>query len=429
MSRRVADSSFRYAAILALGAGTVCVPVGAQERLTVDVGAGAGVATNPFLQSGSTEASPSLNLQVTPTYIVDREFTRFRLRGDVSVAQYLRDYGTNDSYSLDADATHRLSSATQVSARVGYINSVVGGFNDAGVIGRDVIIPGLTPEPDLVDPVPVVGPDLPIGGLPGVITDPSLGGLGERRQSYQAGLGLQTMLSPRDRISFDLSANASRFDGEGFNEFNYFAQRTAYSRVLDEGTEISANILVGRSDYAGTRLGDSTIIQPSVGFSKRLSSGLRLGLEAGVSIVRLNDLTGTDTSTGASGSVNLCQQDTRWNACLSASRSYVPSSVQGVRPQTAISASGGFRLSARDTFSLRASYSYVGDVVGDPLLTDFADRSTSFFSAKGDYARIISPRLSAFASAGVSRADDDLISRDANLEARVGLRYRFGAIR
>lgn len=421
------------AATLALGGGVVCAPAAAQERFTVDVAAGAGVATNPFLRADSAETSPSLTVQITPVYVVDMSLTQIQVRGDVALTQYLRDYGTNDSYSLDATVTRRLNERSQLSGRVGYINSVVGAFNDAGVIGRGVILPGITPGFDLptgtADGGAVGGTDLADGLLPGIITDPSLGGLGERRQSFQAGIGFQSMLSPRDRIDLNLSGTANRYGGQGVNEFNYFAQRAGYTRILDEGTELSANILVGRSDYLGTRVDDATIIQPDVAFSKRLASGLRLGVSAGVSIVRQNDITGTRTSTGASGSIDLCREDTRWNACLSGSRSVVPSAAQGVRPQTAVSASGGYRLSPRDTFSLRASFSHVGNALGDLATTGVATRSTDFLSVKGDYRRIISPRLSAFVSAGVARAYDDLASRRANVEARAGLSYRFGANR
>lgn len=408
----------------------VAAPASAQERWSVDVAASGGVATNPYQDPGSTPVTGSASIQLSPSYITESALTTWQLSGDIARTEYFqKQYRADQSYALNGSGTHNLSERSQISARLGYVNAIVGGYNGLGVIGGRTIIPGITPGqpvlPPTLEPVFPVSPTT--GLLPGVITDPSLGGIGQRRQSYQAGAGFNTRLGPRDSFYTNLSVVASRAKG-GFDDYNYVSQGFGYSRTINERLSVSGDVQVSNSDYLGRRLGDTISYQPSLGINYQLNDKTRVSVNAGVSVNRIAENIGTTTSTSFNGSASLCKQDVRWDACFSLSRSTVPSSFQGVRTQNAASLSFGYRIGPLDSLSLSGSYSRTGAPIGNVVLGPALTR-TEFISARAEYGRTISPRLTAFVNGGVVRTKDDFASRDANLEARAGLRYRFGADR
>jgi hypothetical protein len=145
----------------------VMTPAAAQNRLTVDASASVGVATNPFLDVGSTPTA------ISPTL-------------DLQASFYNHDYGTNASATIQGSGTHKLSEYTSINASLGYFNTIVGTLNNVRV------------------PVGIV---VPVGSdLPDFVNDPALGGIGRRRQSYQASGNLVSMLSPRDQVEFGVSS-------------------------------------------------------------------------------------------------------------------------------------------------------------------------------------------------------------------------------
>lgn len=423
-------------AAIVVGVGASAPASAQQGRLAVDVSLSGGVATNPFLQSGDTPASASVSAQISPSYLIDTGLTQFEFRGNATITEYLKRYRNSDSFSVSAAGTHRISERGSLSARLGYINSVVGAFNDTGVLGTGVIIPGVT----TVLPAPTTGqstailpaidpPALGIGS--NLLTDPSLGGIGSRRQSYTGGVGYSTGLGPRDRLDLDLSVVANRTKGGQLDDFNYVTQRVGYRRAIDAGFDITADLAVGHVDYLRQRVNDATTISPQVGTTYRIAQGTSLSLSVGVSIVRseLAAVGATRTNTSLSAQGSFCKSDTRWNACFSLSRSAVPSSADGVRVQTAGSVSLGMRVSERGSLSLSSSYSRSGAPLGDAVTTTprlFAAR-TEYVAVRGNYDYRISPRLGAFVEGGGARAfGDPRLTRDPNYEARVGVRVRFG---
>ena len=423
-------------AALLVGIGAAS-PASAQSGLSVDASLSGGVASNPFLQTGDTPLSGSATLEVSPSYLLDMGVTRFAVRGDATLTEYLKRYRNSDSYSLDASGTHQVSERSTLSARLGYVNSVVGAFNDSGIIGSGVIIPGVTSTLPAapVDPNSAIQPAISpvtLGNVYNVTTDPSLGGIGQRRQSYSAGAGYGTGLGPRDRLNLDLSVVASRSGRGSFDDFNYVTQQIGYRRALKPGVDITADFTLGRADYLGRRSSDSVSYLPTVGGSFRLGESTSLNLGVGVSVVRTN-LTApgaTRTSTNLSAQGSLCKQDARTNACLSLSRAAVPSVAQGVRIQSAASLSAGMRVSERGSASVQVSYSRSGEPLGDVTNSTLFVSHTEYVNVRGDYSQRLSQRLSAFVSAGGARVyGDESVSRGANYEVRAGVRVRFGALR
>jgi hypothetical protein len=292
-----------------------------------------------------------------------------------------------------------------------------------------VPLPVATTDP--AAPIGVVETPLPAAQLPGFLADPSLGGFGQRRQTYQATGGITTALSSRDQVSANVSASVNRYGG-GFSDFNYVSPSLSYSRALGDRFNIGAALQVGFSDYLRSSIGDATIYSPALTASRGLSNGWQLSASVGASIVDFGRTVGPGargTATTFSGSIQACKQTTRVNMCLDASRQASPSAVQDIRVQTTVGASVGLRFTARDSASLYGSYSHTGDSLSYSPLVGQTDVSLDYLALGGSYSRQLRPALSAFASAGYGKAFNDVVQRDASLSARVGLSYRFGGNR
>lgn len=383
----------------------VAPPAMAQDRLTVDASASVGIATNPFLDVGPTPTAINPTLRLHPTWTSDRPLTTLRVEGDVQGTFYNRGYGTNESVNVQGSGTHKISEYTTLNASLSYLNTIIGTLNNAYV---------------------PVGVAVPIGAnLPGFINDPSLGGIGRRRQSYQASGNIVSLLSPRDQVEVGGSVSANRFDGTGFNNFNYAAPSVAYNRTISQNLSIGGSLVVGFSDYLRTAVGDATIYQPSLTITRVVSERWTLKGSLGAAIVNLTEPLGqTRTTTSLNGSAELCRRDTRWTACFNASRQTVPSAFQGVRTSTSASASLGYRVSETDDLSFTGAYSHTGG----PLQQNVGstrDGSLDFANAGATYSHRFRPALSGFASAGYAKTFGDNVKRDANLTASVGVTYRF----
>ena len=423
------------ALIIVVGAAT---PALAQGRLTVDTSVSGGVASNPFLASGDTPVTGSATVQVSPNYQYDLGLTRFSLSGTATVTEYLDRYPSSDSFSVNGSGVHQLSSRSALRARLGYVNSIVGAFNEVGLLAPGIVVPGQDPISPVATPIDaasgLLSPVTPVnlGVSSDLLIDPSLGGIGRRRQTFTGGGGISTGLGPRDRVDLDLSVAAVRSGGVTLNDFNYVTQSIGYRRAIRPGFDLTAGVLAGKTDYLRQRQNDAITLQPNVGASYLLATGVSLNLAVGVSIVRsemiLPRATRTTTSFSAQG--NLCKQDARTNACLSVSRAALPSSIGGIRMQTAASVFATMRVGERSSVSISALYSRSGEPLIDPSLIGLTSTCTDVYSTRGDYSRRLSPRLSAFVSAGATRADENIgLSRGASYDLRTGVRARFGAIR
>lgn len=443
---RTAAASIRQGALVAAaGIATGWATVGiaaaaAQDRLTTDISLSAGAATNPFLQPGNTPPTGTVVLEVTPEYTLRSDRTSLQVQGGVRLAEYTRRYPLNDSYSLRGSGTYRVSPTVQIDGGLGYVNSVIGTAADFFMpVGTPI---GTTPiGGDTVGGTPVGGiPAIDPIGQPGLVDDPALAGIGRRRSAFSANGGIAVALGRFDQLAARASAAATRFpSGVALDEFKTATAGLSYQRTFSRGLTGAITADATMVDYVGGRLADATIYQPGLSVSRTLDIRWTLTAAVGAALVRINAPGGTTrSSTDINGSVGVCRRDTRWNACLTANRATLPSSIQGVRTQTGLSATGSYRVSDFDDLSVNAAYSHVeaplvrvvgptAPVVGTPGTTVPASAlSTDFATIGATYARRIGPRLSAFASASATKSDDVFVNRDANIEARLGIRYRIG---
>lgn len=400
-------------------------PALAQNRLTVDASASAGVSTNPFLQPGSTSSAITGTIGIRPSWVSERPLTTFRVDGSADVAFYDQGYGTNESFVVQGSGTHRLSAQTTLNASLGYINTIVGSFGDVGVpIGTP--IPVNVPVSTGLPAVPGAQTPIVLPALPNVAINPALNGIGQRRQVYLASGGITTLLSPRDQIGATMALSANRSGGAQFEDFNYVTPSVSYSRTLNATTSVGATFSVGLSDYRGTSLGDATIYQPALTIAHVIGERWTLNAVVGAAITTLNGIDGSNrTSTSLNGSANICRRDTRWTACFNASRQTLPSSFEGVRTQNSVSASVGYQVSERDSLSFVGGYSHASNPIQRTAVIGPRAGSIDFANASGSYSRRLSPALSGFLTLGYAKAfDDNQAGIDANWTALVGITYR-----
>ncbi|MGR6331228.1 hypothetical protein ACU5AX_19375 [Sphingomonas sp. XXL09] len=392
-------------AIILLDLVAVASPAAAQDRLTADASAGIGVATNPFLEPGSTPTVIGPTLSLHPTFTSERPLTTLRVEGDARATFYNRGYGTNESVSVQGFGSHKLSETTTLNAGLGYINTIVGSFTDVRV---------------------PVGPLVPIGAdLPGVVNDPVLAGIGRRQRVYQGSGNIVSILSPRDQIEAGVAVSANR-SGGGLQDFNYATPSVSYSRLLSEKFTVGASFAVGFTNYLRTTIGDATVYQPSLTVSRDISERWTLKGSLGAAIINLDEGLGQNrTTTTFNGSADLCRRDTRWTACFNAARQTVPSAFQGVRTTTLVGTSLGYRMNEADDLSFTASYSHASAPLQRNFVNVPRDSALDYASAAANFSHRFRRTLSGFVSGGYAKAFGDSVRRDANLTANVGVTYRF----
>lgn len=391
---------------LALASGSmICsAPALAETQFYTDVSLGAGWSSNPYLQNGPSSSSISGSVTVIPRLTLTEDVTTFDLRGLARIEEFDEDIRTNTAYGLDASVAHSLSDRTQLRARAGFQGSIVG------------VNSGFFNPPDVID----------TNFLPPIADDIGLNGTNQRRTTFQGGAGISHSLSEVDSISLDVSASAVRFgDAIVQDEYNFFSQNVGYSRVLSETTSIGVSLGLSQVNYLNQSQGDSDIISPAITFEQQIGPDFNLSGSAGVSFARVdNGPLGKTNSTDFSGAFSLCRQGQSNNFCLSGSRQTLPSAFDGVRSQTSIGLGYSQKLSRKNDFSVSAGYSRSSNPVLGP--NQVATETLEYVRGSATFNHRFQDRITGFISVGYSDSYQQGISREANTQASIGIRIRFG---
>lgn len=371
----------------------------AETRGGAELSLGGSVATNPYNQpsGGSDHASGSVVAGIYPWLEQNGERTDAKISGYAVFDQYLGRYSNNLSLATTAEIRHRTSERTQLFASVNGSSSRTS--------AQQILLerPPLTIEPPLV-----------ISPLPDVLAD------GDKRSTnLRFAAGVSSQLGQRDSINVSGNYGIGRFGSVGTSDFDSYGGSAQYSRTLSERTSVSAAVSVTRYRYLNSA-NSGTLITPTVGFSRSLSSTMRLSANAGIGLVRSNRLGVTKSETYFSGDVSLCNSGNRTLFCLTAARATQATAVGTVGVVTAISAAFDRRLSERDRFSLSARYSETGLGSATTGLTN------RFVGAAATWDRSIGQRLKFFVSPSVNKSFGGSGSRPINAQLMAGLRYRLG---
>lgn len=383
---------------------SVSARAAAEPHVSVEVSGKVGYATNPYLEYETINPDTDVvtaTMSITPTILFPGETGKFRLSGNFQHTEYSRHYRSKETYGLSAGFDKRLSERL----------TIRGGANfDSAVVGSDELIV-----------TPVDGGSGADPGQPPVIDDITNLGSRQRRQSFRAMTALSYQASPGDLISFDMSAALTRYPNPtNLDEFNYFRGTLGYSTEVSADTFVGVTFGASRSNYLNKSVGDGTVLTPQLTASTGISERWSLHGSIGASIARINDLTGKTSQTSLAGSFGACRKDERSNFCLSANRSAMPTSFGGIRTQTGIGTSFGYRLGEFTDISANANYSWADQsILG-------AAGSVEYFTASMTLNRRLSERVTGFISDGYSDSYGGNIPREANVQVNAGIRVTLG---
>lgn len=441
------------ARLLAAAAVLGAVPVAvAAQRSENHLGAVASAtiahSNNPFSQAngnGGTTSSPLVILDLTPTFQHLTQRSILSISGDVNLQRYFRNYGSNPSYSAAADYRLRAAERLTTHVRLDLSSAVLGSFNGfvpqvaTGTLDRTTGIIATTPSTTApgtaanagalpLDPT-LLAPSTPL------LTDVGLYGFRNRRRTGRLSADAAIGVSERDNLTVSGYAELTRYGDGGAGGF-LLGDYDAYSGTLGYQRRVSAYINLGVQGSASVfnyrDSGTTHVYAVEATASGRLSAIWTLTGAFGVSFVDGGGVAGSTRRTSPSGSVNLCRQGERSTLCAQASREVSPSGVSGSQYVTTAGVNWSRRLSERDRLSLNASYSDVG---GDRLLLapGGVPLQTQYGQATLGYDRQLRQRLRLVASANARQLFGGSgvggTSRPIDVGGQVGLSYQFGDIR
>lgn len=438
------------AAIVVVSAAALTIPnalaTAQVVRSSIDLNAGAGYATNPFLITGDDTASALVEVAVRPELRIEEENSATTIAAYARHQQYFERFDGNTNFGASADHRTQLSARTAIRAGGLFDSSILGGSDFATPVFTPPVVPGTTVpgtpsgvSPDVgVAPTPGTGftPGTGIGITPGTtpgigpIVDPTLGDIGligsrSRRTTFGGSLGADFTLGPRDTLNVGLSAQRSDYDQQILGaDFNQYVANAGYSRQINENLSVGVQGIVSIVDYDDAP--DVTVYQPQLTFSQRLSPAWTLSGSAGVAFVDNKGGFGlpSDRSTNFTGNLSACRQQARSLLCLSGLRSTSPSGLGDVRTVTAVNASYNYQLGERDGIALTAGYSRAdgGDWEGSNVLVGDQD----FLSASASWSRQVAERLRVNATLGYRDIYADNFDRDADISGLIGVGYLLG---
>lgn len=373
-------------------------------RTSTTVSAGAGVATNPFLESNGKTAG-SVTISVDPAIFLEDEKGQLSISGGVRYSQYTNRYGGDLALRLAAETRRLLDERTQLQAGASATSSRsalqddlaagLGGLLDSGVKSSY--------QPDFLDP--------------------TLAGTRRRVNRFAVNAGIERALDPVSSINGGIGASYTKSDGIGF-DYRQFSGQVGYSRKLDEHSSVGLIGGFGRTDYVGRDIGDSTILSPAVQYQRQITQTLDLRLSAGVNFVRTDIASGTRSWTTLSGSATLCDRRDNRAICAIVSRSALPTAFGGVSKVTSFAANYDVRLSRDSRFSAAARYSRTGN---DLLSANFpTPPGRNLFGAQARYSLDLNDRLSLWVSPSATFLTGGAADRSPNYTINAGITMRFG---
>jgi hypothetical protein len=386
----------------------VAQPALASTRTTVVVTGGAKVETAPFQDAGAPPVGVAASIGVAPTVRFDSGKTRIRLFGSARVDQYVEHYGNDIAGSVGLAGTTQLSSRTSM-----YGSS---SFSSSQRSYRDRLqsLPEPAVEPDLIIPDDALLPD------------PSLIGRRVRNNQFSAAGGVSHVISSRDTVSLGTNyAKGWTDNSSGGRDFQTYGGSLSYSRRLSSATSVGLAFSAAKYDYSGGSLGDSTVYSPSLRLNTRLGGRWTLAASGGASIMRQTVAPGvSNTTTSFSGSLSLCERNSRSGFCLTASQAVQPTFLGESRATTQFAATYSRRVNQNDNLSLSAGYGRTGN----SLQSGLRGQALDTFGGSARYSHRFSRRVNGLAGISYDTVLRSVVPRKDNFTFNLGVSYVLGDV-
>ncbi|MEO5494564.1 MAG: hypothetical protein ABIR08_11140 [Sphingomonas sp.] len=416
MRSRAVRHAGRCIGLVALaGAPAVAHAQDIQASMVASVGGSA--ETNPYNEANPGGAAVAATAELRPTITARDERTTVSVNAMAQFRQFLRRYGLEDNYSINAGIVRRQSDRLTLRGN-SFFSYNQGGFNGFGRPGLSVTDPvAVTPDPTV--PAPVVGPLISL-------SDANILGLRERITSYGSGLGADVTLGAYANLSIDLDARAMRFATVGRDDYNNLHGELHLTHRLNESISVGLIGGYGKTNYLSLLQGDAGTSDILASVDARIGARWTATVSVGGSFTTIDGRAGRPDVhySSISTRLRLCWQGEFSQFCLGGQRSPQPAANGNVRVSTTLTGDYSIRLSDRERVSVSGSYAKTGrsrDLsIGAQPAVDFAAGSVRYDNRIGN-------KLTAFVTGNVSKSYSPLVRRKANVGIAAGLQYSFGA--
>lgn len=422
--------------VVLTGAGTAY----AQEvRTSLTASTGASVETNPYNEPNSSGAEFAANAELRPMLSWNDEKTTLDLRGLAQFRQFLHRYGLEDNYSLDGQIVSRRSARVTLhgTASFSYSEGGFGSFGRPSITAADPLIP-------LTDPSGAAGSS----GLTGAgsgdaagaataapslqnplisLTDVNILGQRTRIRSIASMVGADVQLSARSQLSADLNARSMRFQTASYQDYNVLGAELRYNHSFNDLSSVGLIGSYSRTNYLDASEGDANVFSALASLDRRFGSRWSASLALGASFAEIDGRLGRPDLhyTSLTTRLRFCRQGEFSRFCLSGERSPQPAVNGNVRVSDSVAADYMLRLSQHQRFSLSGSYARTGRG-RDPAVSDPA---VQFASGSARLDNDFGQRLTAFATASVSKIFSPIAPRRANIGGAIGIQVHIGGAR
>lgn len=390
------------------------VPAAAQTSDFIDLEAGVGYASNPFLRLDS-HSSAFGRLSIYGQHAWESERGKTSLSAYLENTTYLHDYGSKQIFDLNAHTQQSVSETVTVFGTANFSGDFAGQLSNR--------LYGVPSEPPPTDS----------GGnpLPPPNTNPDLIGLNGRQYRLMGEAGASIRSGARGTISFAAGVERLIFTGNNRPpDYNIYFGNLGYQHQVSERTSVGASLNLQRQDFAGSDY--TNVINPVATFHSQLSESVTADAQVGVLVIERHHNGDTHTSTSPSFRLGVCTKATSVSSfCAHVSRdaqSALGAGVPNTSGQSAVTTEAGlnyYRKLGRDD-TLQTSLSAVHYSTPDP--TPGQRFTTTYVSAIAGYDHKFGPRLSAGVHLGARELYQPGPNPNVDLNGSLYLRYRIGQL-
>ncbi|WP_344698650.1 hypothetical protein [Sphingomonas limnosediminicola] len=374
----------------------------------LDLNAGLGAATNPFLSIPS-HSSAFGRVSLTGTHSIRSEHGSTTLSAFVENTTYLQDYGSKQIFDLSAQASRAVSPTAQIFGSLNFSGDFAGQLSN-----RIIGVPTEPPPPDEGNPIPPAGA-------------PDLLGLTGRNYRVSGQVGATIRSGASGTISLSAGAQRNWYSHSSFPGYNTYSTDAGYSRQISERTSVGASLALQRQDYAGSDY--TNILNPALTAQISLSERMSAHGAVGIMVVNEHFDGGSQSTVTPSFSASLCDHGTVSNLCASITRdarsSFSPVLSGGGRGLATITTSLGLsyfrKLGERDTLQASINASHYSNAAAA-----LSDVKSTYVSSEVEYDRTLGARMSAGVSVGARKLFQFGADPKADINGSVYLRYRIG---
>ena len=393
---------FLGATCSALAFASMATAAQAETRAYVDVSAGVGASSNPYLQTGTSTGSGAATIEVLPSVEVTSERSTLTIGGAARYEEHFRRYSSDLSGRADASYDYGLSEFTRFRVEAGFASSMGG--------SRDLLTTSLNGAND-----PVVNPNADLSGI----------GIRYRQYDYGTNVRLTSTFSTYNTVQIGGGVQFFDVDSAVARPYRNYNANAGYQRQLSERLTIGPKVSYTKIDYRNVTIGDGEIITSTLDAKYQLSETVSVEASAGAAFASIVQTATTNIKqTGFLGNLLICDTRETTTICVNGSRSVGATALGGISNSWSISGSMSWQLSERDRISAVASHYRTDQFATSALL--FGASRNRIVSSTLTYSRQLGERLFLDLSAQHEKVWGQPVARNANFAGVATIRYRFG---